>query len=84
MSETKFKFPTMKLWIVGRLNLDKGIKDYPFVWEIMGVFSDENLARQACTKPVDFVGPINMNEKLPEETQEWPSLYYPLDPLATE
>jgi len=84
MEQLNFKYPTMKLWVVGRLNLDRGITDYPFVWEIMGVFSDEKLAVESCTTKVDFVGPVDMNVKLPDEVVQWPGLYYPLNPLATE
>ena len=84
MNQLSFKYPTMKMWVVGRLNFDRGITDYPFVWQIMGVFSDEELAVKSCTTEHDFVGPIDLNVKLPDEVVKWPGLYYPLSPFGGE
>ena len=62
------------VWIVG-----KQINWYTegSVWEIQGVFSNEALAVAACRTPLYFVGPLTLNESLPDETVVWEGCYYP-------
>lgn len=69
MSET-FESPT--LWLVGRGEANSR------EWALIGVFEDEQVAREACVTDWHFVGPIILNERLPEEPQDWPGSYYPL------
>lgn len=62
----------MKLWIVC-----KQVDDDHY-WEFCGVFDDEKKATAACKTADYFIGPANLNEKIPEETTEWPESYYPI------
>lgn len=48
-------------------------------WEILGVYSDRELARERCSSPSDFVAPLELDEDLPEERCEWPDAEYPLE-----
>jgi len=70
------KIKSMKVYVVG-----KWIKrvDERVVWDIQGVFSTEEKAVAECKSPEWFVGPINLDESVPEENREWPGFYYPLD-----
>ena len=67
---------SQQLWIVGD-NLNRDDDDATSKWEILGVFDDEQLAVAACTADYHFVGPITLNERLPDEPRPWPSGYYP-------
>lgn len=60
------------LWLVGRW---KEGDDAP--WEVMGVFSTERRAVNACSKKNDFVGPLRLNKKLGDCVMSWPGAYYP-------
>lgn len=65
----------MKLFVVGKYK--KGI--YPdTVWEFVGVFDNEDKALDSCINENFFIGPVNLNETLPDKTEEWPGIYYPL------
>ena len=66
----------MELWIAGRA-LGKSEKEGHIAWEVRGVFDDQALAEDACTTMLDFVGPLVLNQRCPEETVEWPGCYYP-------
>lgn len=59
----------MTAWIVMRMSETV---------EVMGVFSTEKLAVEACTKWFDCVCPIELDKRAPEETTEWPGAYYPI------
>ncbi len=50
--------------------------------EFMGVFDSEPLAIAACTAPAHMVGPVVLNERLPDGPLEWPSAFYPLEAPA--
>lgn len=60
-----------ELWIVG-----KYVESRP--WEFQGVFDDERKAVSACKSADYFVAPVTLNAEVPEQTQEWPGVYYPL------
>lgn len=62
------------LWICGQVitQTDSGI-----VWDFQGVFSKEKNAIKACKNEYYFIAPINLNEEIPQETQQWPGCYYP-------
>lgn len=63
----------MKLWICGqRLNYDDNKE-----WEFVGVYETEQLAIDACSTDLFFVGPVELNVSFPDETVEWPGAYYP-------
>lgn len=64
-----------QVWVAGTNKDEKG----PCVaWELIGVFDNQQLAIDNCTKPNDFVGPVELNVPFPEETCQWTGLYYPL------
>lgn len=63
----------MKLWLAGR-NSPSPAKSV----EILGLYDSEDAAVKRCTQYWDFVGPLMLNEALPEETVAWPGAYYPL------
>jgi hypothetical protein len=64
----------MKLFIVGKVvkRLDEGA-----VWEFQGVFGDKKLAERQCIDENWFVGPVNLDEELPDSKTDWPDGYYP-------
>ena len=47
-------------------------------WHFQGVFSDINLAIQACLTPNHFIGPAIVNEQLPEKASEWVGAWRPI------
>ena len=49
-------------------------------FEIMGVFSTEQRAKDACHLINYCIGPVEMNKVLPEKTMTWPGGYYPNHP----
>lgn len=60
----------MKVWVVGRSHRDS--------WELRGIYTSEYSAEDRCALDTDFVGPVNVDEDLPEEIVDWPGLRYPL------
>ena len=60
-----------ELWVTGR-NEGNGC------WHILGVFDQEPLAVLAATDEKDFVGPIKLNQRLPDDAIDWPNAYYPV------
>jgi hypothetical protein len=65
-----------ELWIAGKLI--KSGKN----WEILGVFSTEQLAVDACSTDDHFVGPIKLDEKLSEDNIDWAGHYYPISAVS--
>lgn len=61
----------MLLWVVGKF------KDTE-PWEFQGVFDSEAKAVRACKSPAYFVGPVQLNYTVPDETDAWPGMYYPV------
>ena len=61
----------MQLWLAGR-----SFDDEP--WEVLGIYSSEELAVKRCKLYNDFVGPLDLDIDLPEETTGWLDSYYPL------
>jgi len=59
----------IRLWLTGRFN--------EISWEVMGIFDLQENAVKACSTINDFVAPLILNEKLPEETRPWPGQYFP-------
>ena len=46
-------------------------------WEILGLYADERAAVARCIRPNDFIGPLALGERLPEERVDWPGVRYP-------
>ena len=60
------------LWLVGQHHEDGS------QWDCQGIFSSEKLAIAACKDYKYFVGPLELDQELPEETMaEWLGCYYP-------
>lgn len=64
----------VRLWVVGHFwgKTPKGV-----IWSIEGVFDSEEKAVAACRTEASFIGPITLNEQLPEKVISWPGCYYP-------
>ena len=63
----------MKLWVVGKVN-----KKNHRQWEFQGVFDDMGVAEDTCKDESWFVGPVTLNQVIPDETIVWPgACYYP-------
>ena len=62
----------MTLWIVGKM--------WSIVeqWEYQGIFDNEQAAVDACKDENWFIGPVEMNTKVPVQREPWPGAYYPL------
>jgi hypothetical protein len=54
------------------------------VWEVHGVYSTEELAVKACNDEYYFIGPLNIDEALPDSAKEWPRCYYPIGEMVIE
>lgn len=50
----------MILWVCGRFTDNKP-------WEVQGIYSSEAAAISRCTKRIDFIAPVELDEDLPEE-----------------
>lgn len=61
-----------KLWIVGQV-----VKNSRIDWEFAGIFSTKEKAIEACLDLTYFIGPCVLDQKIPEESVEWPNCYYP-------
>jgi len=62
----------MILWIVGKVN-----KSNRKEWEFHGVFDRKDMAEEACKDDRYFIGPVKLNEVLPDDPVLWPGAYYP-------
>lgn len=51
-------------------------------WLLLGAFTSEQQAVDACLDGSTFVGPIALDVRLSDEPQEWPGAYYPRAPGA--
>ena len=57
------------VYIVGR---ELGLTSDGYVaYEVCGVYTDVEKARSLCTTEDHFVGPLPLDEDLPEEEMEW-------------
>lgn len=64
-----------RLWIVGRFR-GADANGNP-AWDLQGVFDSEEKAEAVCKGHEWFVGPVRMNEPLPEDATPWPGCRYP-------
>lgn len=70
--------PTARIvYVVGRVHVD-GMQGEPAAWQVLGVFDDHDRAVAACSTSDDFVGPIQLNRRLPDDVVPWPNAVYPL------
>jgi hypothetical protein len=64
------------LWVCGKTVAET---DAGRVWEIQGIFDSEENAVAACHTSSHWVGPMTLNEELPDELMLWPGCYYPIE-----
>jgi hypothetical protein len=64
-----------QVWVVGKFICE--VEPMVSAWELQGVFDTENDAIGVCRSERYFIGPVIMNEPLPDETYMWPGAYYP-------
>jgi hypothetical protein len=63
----------VRVWIVGKVDGDNFRE-----WEFQGIFASEEGAVAACESELYFVAPAVVDERLPDQSVEWPGAYYPL------
>lgn len=62
----------VQIWCVGRIMNNEG------GWALVGVFSDEQNALNACEVPTDFVAPAFLDRRLYIECgRKWEGSYWP-------
>lgn len=61
----------MQLWIVGKALSEE------MQWAFVGVFDTKEQAEVACKDYRYWVGPVELNSKLPERDIVWPDSYFP-------
>jgi len=64
------------LWVCGK-HLGQDDAGNP-AWDLQGIFEAEAAAVAACQELNDFIGPVPLNVKLPQDATEWPNCRYPL------
>jgi hypothetical protein len=47
-------------------------------WGVVGVFTEEKLAVEACHTPLHFVGPMPLNDAAGADKLTWPGYYFPV------
>jgi len=65
------------VWVMGSavaITVDGGM-----VWEVNGIYWNEQVAAMKCTKPNQFIAPISVNQEPILQSMEWPGSYYPLE-----
>lgn len=63
---------TVNLWVVG-----ESLESHDDAWAFVGVFDSRQSAIDACTTERHFVGPAEVNVRLPDGVQEWTGGFYP-------
>ena len=65
-----------EVWLAGRV---AAVTDKGQVWEVQGIFPDEEAAASACRDETYFIVPLPWNVSLPHETMPVePRAYFPL------
>lgn len=69
------------VWVCGKnvAEVEAGI-----VWELQGVFTTRESAIAACKSERYFIGPVELNKELPDETTDWKGCEYPLCQISSE
>lgn len=70
------KIGARTVWVCGKMR-GKDDAGNP-AWDLQGVFDTETAAEAACTSLNDFIGPVSLNQVLPQGATEWPNCRYPL------
>ncbi len=67
------------MWLIGKV---VSVHEDGYCWEIIGIVETEEMAVAACLNETYFIGPMVLNEILPNEKVDWPGCYYPKGPKA--
>ncbi len=59
-------------WLVGKTTNAEGTE-----WEFQGIFDNVDVAVSQCKNENYFVGPVILNEVVPDVTRTWPGAWYP-------
>ena len=60
-----------QIWILGRM-IHRG------AWVVGGAFKTEKEANVLCTSSTEFIGPLIVGKRLPQnKVKVWPGAYYP-------
>jgi len=62
------------IWVVGQY---KGGKFPNTNWDLYGVFTTKEKAIAVCNDKSYFIGPVEINKTLGEESVMWPGCLYP-------
>ena len=66
-----------QIWILGRVRVKGG-------WVVGGIFKTEKEANAHCTLLTEFIGPLIVGKRLPQnKIEKWPGAYYPRADLKT-
>jgi hypothetical protein len=60
----------VRVWVVGQYLAEQS-------WAMVGVYSTQAGAEEACVQEDHFVAPITVDTPPMRESLEWPGLYYP-------
>lgn len=65
-----------RVWVVAQI---KSVNDQGWAtdWDLGGVFTTEEKARDACSTPTDAMWPVTLDEDLGRETLAPPGITYP-------
>jgi hypothetical protein len=70
--------PADVMWLVGRVIPDECGGDGVLPWEFMGLFTNSDEAVAACTNWYDFVAPVEINKRAPEQRETFENSWYPI------
>lgn len=61
-----------EVYLVGRWGYDEGDP-----WEVIGIYTDRDIAEMQCHDSRSFVWPVPLNDTAPSGTEDMPGAYYP-------
>ena len=68
--------PNVTVWVCGHVSHNG--------WEVMGIFTEKEVALQYCINVNYFVAPMELNRFVGHETNKWPGLVYPISHSAEQ
>lgn len=68
-----------QVWVVAQ-NKTFDEQGWAVDWDLGGVFTTEEKAREACSEPTDAMWPVPLDRPLGRETVEPPGIVYPAAP----
>jgi len=67
--------PSDIVWLCGQYDPEDDDSD---MWLIVGVFTTEQKAIDACWSCLHFIAPLELDAPPDDDTGQWPGLYRPL------